>query len=474
MVRSAILSLLLVSMAVCQASWGQDPLLDTTPSPSDILSIQDGPPAGGVVPADPSIQLQLSDDTAVIQPGTPPVTTPNTPVQPQRTSPAPNVASLGGGNYNQLTNSPVYVSPFASATGLISDSGSSLGGYFGSGAHEALLQTPEMFGDFRRPGSSYSFFDDGSYYDPENDHEEPGMGRQDFPTAGSFSGMRVSENNVALPQDRIWASYHHYNNAYALASGDIDLDRFIIGLEKTFDGGSSSVEVRLPIAGALDPVDPAGNFFFAGGSFGNLQVILKRVLYASSDRVLALGLAIEAPTGSQSHALDFTFGTAQFTYDPAAVYLTPYLGTLRVIDDIWFINSFVQFEFATGGDRLTASLNGGAPQEFLVNQPALFLFDVGGGVWLTTPNRNGTGVALTNEWHFAQALGDDDTFAVDPTNALPNVFVDFNTIRTVLNNTTGLHVQLNQKTSVRTAVSIPILEERIFDTEFMVQLNCNY
>ena len=460
--RSAILLWTCFAIHFCGTLLcAQEPLLDSTPSPSDL--------------SQSPVQLQLSDNpqaqAAPILPGT------NTaPQQPIQNTPQANVASLGNNQFSSLSNSPFYASPFAASLGLVSSSGGNLGGYFGSGAHQALLETPEMFGDFRRPGSSLAFdpFAYGSNYSSshEDDEAQPGV---DFPSAGSFSGMRVSENNVALPQDRIWASYHFYNNAFALNSGNLDLDRFILGVEKTFDGGAGSVEVRLPIAGSLDPVDPAGLTAFAGGSWGNLQVILKRVLVATGDRVLAAGVSVEAPTGSQWHALDNSSGSpAQFTLDPTAVYVTPFLGTLRTIDDIWFINSFLQVDIATNGDRLTASLNNGPTQEFFINQPALLLLDFGGGVWLKTPERNKAGFALNTELHFAQALGDDDTFTVDPSGALPNVFVDLNPIRTILNVTNGLHAQIHRDLSVRTAISVPLLNDRIFDTEFMVQVNCGY
>lgn len=423
-----------------------------------------------------SAALQESGPTsatpAQAQPSTPQSATTTPAAQPSR----PNLASLGRGRYRTLTRSSAYASPVALSLGAGGGAATSrASAYFGTSTHRNLLKTPEMFGDFRRPYSSLNydpFFVGGTGGSPHDSQEaDPGA---DFPSAGSFSGMRVSENNVALPQDRIWTSFHHYHNAFQMQTGDTDLNRFIIGFEKTFGGGTSSLEFRLPISGSLDPVDPNGNTAFAGGSFGNLDVIYKRVLLATDDRVLAVGLRVETPTGSKWHSSDNLSGPASFTVDPHAVYITPYVGALREINDIWFINSFLQVDIATGGDRLLASLNGNPAQEFRINQPPLLQIDVGGGVWLVTPSEQQIGWAAVSELHMAFALDDDDAFLIDPTAALPNIAVDQVPIRNLVNFTNGLHAQLDEFWSVRAGISVPLLVDRIFDTEVMVQINRNY
>lgn len=439
----------------------QEPALqDTTQSPSDApqpegnsateSSRQTGPAMGSISDA-PSPQLQ----------------------GPQPTPPSsPQVSSLGNNAFNSLTRSNFYASPFAAALGASrGTSNSALARYFNSDAHRSLLETPEMFGDLRRPGSAI-FFDPsgGTSYDDEQARTS------DFPSASSFSGMRVSENNVALPQDRVWFVYNHMHNAFMQPGGDLSLDRFTLGVEKTFHGGASSVEVRLPMAGSIEP---AGNFGgtteYAGGSFGNLSTILKHVLLASETRVIAVGLAVETPTGSRSHALDTQNGLVEITIAPTAVYLTPYLGTLRRIDDIWYVNSFLQVDVPTGGERLLASLNGAPAQEFFINKPVTLQIDIGGGVWLITPSSRRIGLALTSELHLTTALSENDSFQVDSSGGLPNVFVNQNgAIRNLLNTTTGLHAQLNDQWAVRTGISVPMLHERIFDTEVMVQVNRSY
>ena len=465
---------LLPAMAVAQEGFI---LRDSAPSPSDqVLTSRlnqekesTAPPTQGGNQAGQATQPKppaASAPQANQQQQSPPPRN-----QPRRSGSAarsgPNVASLGNNRLNLLSRSSYYASPIALSLGA--SQGTSRTSYFGSAVHRNLLDTPEMFGDFRSPGYSLFFQNIAPPSTDGLNHENPGI---DTPTAVSFGGMRVSENNVALPQDRVWFSYHHMHNAFQLPTGDVDLDRFVFGFEKTFLDGAASLEFRLPMAGALDPSD--SSTAYAGGSFGNLDVIFKRVLIANDRRVVAAGIRVETPTGSSWSASSLTSGPASFTLDPSAVHITPYLGCLRQLDDIWFVNSFFQLDMATNGDRLIASLNNGPQQEFKLNPPPMLQIDIGGGVWLVTPSDRTVGLAAVSELHLASALSDDDAFLVDPVGGSPNVFVNQIPIRNVLNLTNGLHAQINTGFSVRMGISVPLLNDRIFDTEAMVQVNRSF
>lgn len=461
---------LLPAMAAAQEGFI---LRDSAPSPSDqVLTSWLNQEKESTTPAaKPGTQ-----ERPATQPTPPTATAPQTNQERQTPTPprspradarsGPNVASLGNNRLNLLSRSSYYASPIALSLGA--SQGTSRTSYFGSAVHRNLLDTPEMFGDFRSPGYSL-FFQNIAPPSTDGNHDSPGI---DTPTAVSFGGMRVSENNVALPQDRIWFSYHHMHNAFQLPTGDVNLDRFVLGFEKTFLDGAASLEFRLPMAGALNPSD--STTAYAGGSFGNLDVIFKRVLVANDRRVVAAGVRVETPTGSSWSATSLTSGPASFTLDPSAVHITPYLGCLRQLDDIWFVNSFFQLDMATNGDRLIASLNNGPMQEFKVNPPPMLQIDMGGGVWLVTPTESTVGWAAVSELHLATALDDDDAFLVDPVGGSPNVFVDQIPIRNILNLTNGLHAQINNGFSIRMGISVPLLNDRIFDTEAMVQMNRSF
>lgn len=434
-------------------------LTDETPSPSDftrIAALQDAQPTAPAAAQSGSAQGQ---------------------VQNPATRSQPNVARLGNNRFNSLTRSSFYASPFAVALGAgQGQSRASMSRYFTSASHRRLKNTPEMFGDARRIGPSIGFDPyllGGTYLQTlDSDYNER---QSDFPSAGSYSGLRVSENNMALPQDRFWVIYNHMHNAFAQAGGDLSLDRFTFGFEKTFDNGSSSVEFRLPVVADIAvPSDFLGTTQYSGGNYGNLSVILKRVLLASDTGVLAAGMAIEAPTGSQTGASDSINGPATFTLSPSATYLTPYLGAMKTLDEIWFTHAFMGVEIATSGERLLVSLNNNPSQEFFINKPTNLQLDFGGGVWLITPETDRIGLALSTEWHLTTALSGDDQFTVANSAALPNLFINQQTIRTIMNQTTGVHAQFNNGWSLRTAIAFPYLVSRIFDTEVMVQATKNF
>ncbi len=332
-----------------------------------------------------------------------------------------------------------------------------------------------MFGDFRRPGASINFDNIPGYTpglsDASDDHNQRA---DDFPSATSIGGLRISENNVALPQDRFWVGYNHFHNAFAQPDGDISLDRFVFGLEKTFFDGSSSVEFRLPIAASLGG-GLAGATEYSGGSYGNLSLLLKHVLFANERDVIAAGIGIETPTGSKSHASNQFAGPVEFTLAPCAVFLAPYIGGMRRFDDTWFANGFLQIDVPTGGDKLSTTING-VERNFLLNQRSFLQIDLGIGAWLLSPSDyDPSGIALTSELHIATAVSQADQFEAIPGGQTPNVFVNQDdSIDTIVNWTSGLHAKFNEQWAVRTGIAVPLINDRIFDTEIMVQLNRAY
>ena len=85
-------------------------------------------------------------------------------------------------------------------------------------------------------------------------------GVAEFPVQGR---AKVSENNQTLPQDRFF--FYHFNNALQdsiRGSGDAvydrigrSVDRYTLGVEKTFLGGQMSVELRMPTFGSSNALD---------------------------------------------------------------------------------------------------------------------------------------------------------------------------------------------------------------------------
>ncbi len=455
-------------------------LQDSQVSPSDLnrdnsdgvelnLSDRAASPPIGETPAIRGLQSVPSQSarTSDVPPNVPP------------SRPRPRAAVLGTQRpFSALGSSAIYRSPFTSLANLpTANASAAANSYFRSSAHRKLSRMPEMFGDFRRPGPAINF-DYAISTGPsaglgENELERP----QDFPTSVAFSGLRISENNVALPQDRFWVGYNHFHGAFRQPGGDLSMDRFVFGFEKTFFSGNSSVEVRLPISAGIEPNGALiSNTAYAGGSFGNLSLLLKHVLLADDDCVVAAGLGIETPTGSASHAFDTTFGPVGITHNPTSVYLAPFIGAQKQYSDTWFANGFIQVDLPTGGDELLVQVGANPQQAFLINQPTMLQIDLGIGAWLLAPSDSDpTGLALVSELHIATALQEPDTFEAIPGGATPNVFVNTgDTIGTLVNLTNGVQASLNNGWSVRCGVAVPLLVERIFDTEALVQLNRSF
>ena len=69
------------------------------------------------------------------------------------------------------------------------------------------------------------------------------------------SRLNISENNSAMPTDRLYFSYRHFHNAtptrFFQYEQDFSVDRYTLGGEKTFWDGMMSFEVRVPLENRL-------------------------------------------------------------------------------------------------------------------------------------------------------------------------------------------------------------------------------
>jgi len=349
----------------------------------------------------------------------------------------------------------------------------------GRSLNNRLASAPDMFGDYFQTGGNLNFgFPDGSSGSAGE------SGSFTVPSAGGGGPVKIGENNRALPTDRISFSYSHFHNAFqftetpAFGPGTTQLfplDRYTFGFEKTFAEGTSSLEIRLPFQGDFE--FQGANVSGAGGSIGNLALIFKHLLYIDQEFSVVAGLGLETPTGSNFTVTDtFNVPTSQLVFQNDVVYLLPYIGALWGGDRPYFINAFLQFDFATGGNRIDAGDVGG-PLTTLgrFNPQNLLFLDVGLGYWLYQ-NEQSEGLnslAGILELHYTSSLQDTDLVTglaggrrVDFTN-------NFNRFD-ILNLTAGLQAQFSSLTFVRVACVVPLGtgdDERFFDSEVQVQVN---
>lgn len=297
-----------------------------------------------------------------------------------------------------------------------------------------------------------------------------------MPTAGGSQRFN-NEHSRALPTDRVFGSYHHFENAVqanAAAPGfpstSANIDRFTLGFEKTFLEGNTSVELRLPLSTPVSFSSPDSNF--QSSTVGNLVVNLKGLLYSDESQAVALGLAINTPTADDlTVALPSSVTTSSFTIDNNAVHLIPYVAYQAAPTDNFFFNGFLQFDTPTNGNnlRVVPAPGAGAPENRTLNDQTLLYLNTSFGYWLYHDADADffNGLAGLLEVHYATALNDPDivsardkalTFGTN-TGRVDSVNMAF-----------GLHAQLARSTIIRTAYVTPLRDgnHRLFDGEITV------
>jgi len=340
-------------------------------------------------------------------------------------------------------------------------------------SRQRLASVPNMFGDFGMTVAVVQFV------------SPQGVARGAFsvPGAGGSRRVKIGENNSPIPTDRAFFMYNHFHNAYqfqeinftsfppTLIQRQNPIDRFTLGVEKTFFDGDWSVEVRLPIVASL--AVQGETFAVEGGNWGNLAVIVKRLLYADDNVALAAGLGIDAPTGSD---FESQFGGSTLRFENDALHLLPYVGV--VVDPGYglFLMGYMQIDIATAGNDVLFGPQGSAGQSVgRFNEQNLMYFDVGGGYWLYE-NPYGecvTGVAALLEFHYTTAIQDTDEIAFGQ--QFTNAFITTPGNRfDVVNVSAGVNVAFGEWSNLRVAGVFPLgddFDQRFFDAEVQVQYN---
>lgn len=390
--------------------------------------------------------------------------------------PTPLVATGLPGSPARLMAPSQYISPLASVLSRSNTRPSSsqqLSQYYRSRGRLDLSRVPEMFGDFRASGSILSI----------DDLLNTAALQTEIPSAAGIGGLRIAENNHALPRDRFFVSYNYFHNALdttafpnALATGggitdSTSLDRISLGREFVMDDGLTSIELRMSfassvgVAGESIPGDTATAFSVESDGIGNLGMILKRLLYADSCFAFSAGLGVEAPTGSTGMV---SYAGNQFELDPQTVHLVPFLAVTERYGR-WFGHLFTQLDIPLGEDELSGATLAGSSS---VDSAALLGVDIGVGYWLMPQDRGTVGIAVVAELHGTASLESDDSLTpTGPVDLVIGVNNPGNVSNDILNGTTGLVFAGPDGWSLRTAIAFPTLSERVFDSEAIVQLN---
>lgn len=340
-----------------------------------------------------------------------------------------------------------------------------------------LASVPNMFGDFFAPGmkvhqSWYPVFHPSVFDEPAPSGPYPVAS---LPLGGAVRRIKIAENNKALPMDRVYFMYNRYENALEASTFDQwghvqsdPVDRYTFGAEKTFFGGWSSLEVRMPFADRYGY--EATDMSIIGGPVGNLGVTLKQLLYASNCMALALGLGIETPTGSNVRG---RLGTLSYTLHNDALHLSPWVGMLLLPSDRMFFETFLQWDVAANSNRLVVD----GTQVGKLDDQNLMYVDLLLGYWIyrNPAARWINGVAPIFEFHYTTTLQDSDLLTVSGGESLYYHFVNPENRIDVANFNVGLHTQLGL-TTVSVAGAFPLRgrSDRLFDAELQVYVNRNF
>ena len=348
----------------------------------------------------------------------------------------------------------------------------------GMGASESFA--PGMIGDFFSVGQFMNITTSGQ------------GNTSSIPFGGGDRRFKIVENNNPFPTNRVFFNYHHFENAVTPASPtsldrEINLDRYTFGLERTFFGDLTSVELRMNFAHGLNAtqsvVSGADN---DATEMGNLAIAFKLLLYRSCNLSVSTGLGLVVPTADDAVLL----GNQNVVKPPSpgliveneAVHLQPFLGIYMTPQPSYWLQFSCQADFDANGNTVDIiSANGVGADGTLQDQNLLFL-DFSLGYWLYRVPCGCcmlSGIAPVFEIHYSTTLNDTDIIDVgedvltNPANRLD-----------VLNATAGLRFQIGRCSDLTIAAVAPLrdekvhlaigAEEKLFDAEVAVQFNRRY
>lgn len=365
----------------------------------------------------------------------------------------------------------------------------------------ALIQraTPNMIGD------SLGTFGSASFSVVDLVTTETISGTFDIPITGRIP--KIAENNSPVPRDRVYFAYNHFHGAYSydpdltapnpafdpmdpLSPATLtssprlldDVNRFTLGLEKTFFSDDISLELRLPLmtqAGfsSQSLTTPGTNVFESGSDdpTGDLAINYKQILYTAYGRessfLFSWGLGLTLPTGEGNTTKIFD---TYLHIDDSAIHFNPYLALL-LNKQRFFMQAFFQLDITNDDIRIREGTNGEVAN---YRAPHRSHIDVGMGYWIFQDRTRAffQGVAPMLEFHYTGQINQTEAVSIPlvGTNALGQLNLNTpESSRDIYNLTTGLNFQLTDWANCRVAGVVPFTTapNREFDSEIVFQLD---
>jgi hypothetical protein len=309
---------------------------------------------------------------------------------------------------------------------------------------------------------------------PKNSTDATAFGGRPAPPRGGAAvrSVKIAENFTPAPRNRVFASYHFFNDVFDGEIGDVN--RYTIGFEWLYSGENRSIEFRLPFAHTLDSRQVDDPRVAKNTELGNLTLTLKQVLEESDNWLLSGGVGITFPTADDNRVARPSDFREILRVDNEAVHLLPFLGLIVTPNEQLFIQSTAQLDIDPSGNHVKGDLMAMKLQPLGVHQDSTLLFlDVNVGYWLYNDPAADflTGVAPIVELHYTTTLNDADL--IDR-----NGFIvgDLSNRFDILNVTLGAHLLFRNGRSIRPGFVIPLRsgDDKQFDFEFFLQANMGF
>lgn len=411
----------------------------------------------------------LAVGQAVVPPGPPPL-----PAAPRPNAPAivPAPPSASPGTLTPATpDSPPSATPGATvppAPARPADDELALGGLASAESSQAAF-APYMIGDFFA-GNGQIVFASKIATNPNR------VVLGQIPAAGGSGRAKISDDNCVLPVDRVFFTYDHFDNAILIPRPSphaLNVNRYMPGFEKTFFDHNASIELRVPIIDGQN-----SNVFLRGDGreedteFGNMEAVLKALLFSDDEFAFGGGVGFNLPTAPEARLFDVPGAGPLFTIDNGAFHVQPFLGLLYTPNDRLFIQSFLQFDLdATGNDVEQTGLGRiGTLRDQNLLQTDLQL----GFWWIRDPHaRYITGLAPTIEYHYTTTLQNANRVTGGTRDG--QFFFGNQANRLDIHNlTVGVELQIGPRALVNIAGVLPLNgnnDNRQFDSEIFVEFN---
>jgi hypothetical protein len=328
---------------------------------------------------------------------------------------------------------------------------------------------PYMIGDF--------FAGYGQIFLFSKDSANPG--RQfigQIPSAGGSGRAKITDDNSVLPEDRVFFLYDHFDNAILIpvpSPHALDVNRYTPGFEKTFFDRYASFELRIPFA------DTQNSDVFLGGDgreeateFGNLEAVLKMLVWRDDAVAFGGGIGFNLPTAPGARIFEAEQSQPLFTIDNNAFHVQPFLGLLYTPSDRLFFQAFLQFDIDATGNHVEQRDVGrvGTLYDQNLLQTDLQL----GYWWFRDPSAHFlTGLAPTIEYHYTTTLQNAKLLAAGTPDST-FVFGNAANRLDIQNLTLGVEMLIGRRALLNVAAVVPLNgnnANRQFDSEIFVEFN---